>query len=150
MVIGSLHLTWGGSDYSKITRSEDLKEIYKLLKKNKLHNLPIILGGDTNMRFSETFDKLDDIYLLNNNKNYYITYPNREFKDSHLRFVLDMNFRFDRFFIKNCSFNNFETIPNQSSDHLAIKTSIILNIINKDKKLYKIKRNNNIELVDSS
>jgi len=127
MVIGSLHLMHGGDNSSKMFRSEDLKEIYKLLKKKKLHSLPIIFGGDTNMRFNENFDNLDDIYLLNNNKNYYITYPNREFKDSRLTFIPDMDFRFDRFFIKNCSFNNFETIPNQSSDHLAIKTSIILN-----------------------
>ena len=32
MVVGSLHLMHGGDNSSKMFRSEDLKEIYKLLK----------------------------------------------------------------------------------------------------------------------
>jgi endonuclease/exonuclease/phosphatase family metal-dependent hydrolase len=124
IIIGSLHLHWGkdGSTH----RLYQLDSINKLLIDKKLNHLPIILGGDTNMREHEKFDKFYDIYLLNKNKSLYLTYPNREFKDSRITFVTEYNFRFDKFFIKNCNFRNFETISNVSSDHLAIKTTIVI------------------------
>ena len=100
-----------------------------MLTDNKLIHLPIILGGDTNMKDDENFNFFDDIYLKNNNnKNYYTTYPNRNFTDNRVQFTPRNNFRYDRFLIKNCKSipDSFETVSNLNSDHLAIKTIIIL------------------------
>jgi endonuclease/exonuclease/phosphatase family metal-dependent hydrolase len=125
MIIGSLHLHWGKDGNTQ--RLSQLDNINKLLIDKKLNHLPMVLGGDTNMRDYEKFDKFSDIYLLNKNKNFYLTYPNREFKDSRITYITEYNFRFDKFYIKNCNYKNFETIPNVSSDHLAIKTTIVIN-----------------------
>ena len=127
LVLGSLHLYPSKNNYDK--REEQMQNIQKMLTDNKLIHLPIILGGDTNMKDDENFNFFDDIYLKNNNnKNYYTTYPNRNFTDNRVQFTPRNNFRYDRFLIKNCKSipDSFETVSNLNSDHLAIKTIIIL------------------------
>jgi hypothetical protein len=97
----------------------------ELLKLN-LINIPLIMGGDTNMRHEENVNKfeLNDVYLIQKEKEYEITYPNRKFKSDKLTFTPKNNFRYDRFFIKNCKCIYFKTIENNVSDHFAIETSI--------------------------
>ena len=73
--------------------------------------------------------ELIDVFKQNGYSNeYYLTYPNREFmtnsKDPRIKFVPKNDFRYDRFFIKNCEAKEFKTIPNQNSDHLAINVII--------------------------
>ena len=85
-----------------------------------------MLGGDTNMRHEEDINDIlqefNDIYLIKKGNENFITYPNRTFKSDKLTFIPKNNFRYDRFFIKNCNCLNFATIENNSSDHLAIET----------------------------
>ncbi len=84
------------------------------------------MGGDTNMRHEENVIMFDlvDVYLLTNENKYSTTCPNRNFKDDRLKFTPKNDFRYDRFFIKNCSATTFKTIENNDSDHLAIETII--------------------------
>ena len=88
------------------------------------------------------------IKLLNykNNKNNYIYY-----KSDIQTWRSDLGIKYlYKLDIKNCSFNNFETIPNENSDHLAIKTTIIINNIKKDikKDIIKDKKNFSEEELD--
>jgi len=122
LIIGSLNLS-----PHNIRRDEQIYNINKILRDNNFNNLPIIFGGDTNMLDKHTFISFNDVYLIQNNNKYYLTYPNREFKDNRIISLQKNNYRYDRFFIKNCNCNNFETIPNSNSDHLAIKTFITIN-----------------------
>jgi hypothetical protein len=48
-------------------------------------------------------------------------------KDSRITFVPKNDFRYDRFFIKNCIATDFKTIGNNNSDHLAISMIVNLN-----------------------
>jgi hypothetical protein len=132
MVICSIHLT----PYKKNAKIRNIQmfKINEILEDLNLLHLPIIIGGDTNMTDDEdeVIDEygLIDVYLETNNE-YYLTYPNREFmtksKDSRITFVPKNDFRYDRFFIKNCEGKNFKTIPNLKSDHLAI--NVVINLI---------------------
>ena len=126
LVIGCLHLAPFKDNIN--IRKEQIKKIYEILNELELLKLPIILGGDTNMRDEEDniikeYD-FEDVFLNKSNNNYYTTYPNREFKDDRITFVPKNNFRYDRFFIKNCQATEYKTIPNNNSDHLAISTII--------------------------
>jgi hypothetical protein len=129
LIICSIHLT----PYKKNAKIRNIQifKIHEILEDLNLLHLPIIIGGDTNMT-----DEEDDVIKEYNfidayNDNDYLTYPNREFmtnsKDSRITFVPKNDFRYDRFFIKNCECKEFKTIPNQHSDHLAI--NIIIKLI---------------------
>ena len=124
MVIVSVHL----APYKKNAKIRNIQlfKLNELLEDNNLQHLPLIIGGDTNMTDDED-DTIKEYNLIDvyDNK-HYLTYPNREFKDERLTFVPKNNFRYDRFFIKNCIANNFKTIDNKNSDHLAI--SMIVNL----------------------
>jgi len=94
-------------------------------------NYPCIIGGDTNMRnFENDIIKkygFDDIYMTCENKNYYATWPNRNYND-HYSFVkiddVSDNYRFDRFMIKKCNTARFRTINTGNSDHLMIAVDV--------------------------
>jgi hypothetical protein len=131
MVIGTIHLAPTKKNIE--TRKEQIKIIKNVIDEYKLENIPIILGGDTNIRYDEDdeFIKNDyfkDIYKHYNNTEHEITYPNKNFTpemDSRLKFIPNTTFRYDRFYIKNIyNFNKLNTIPNKNSDHLAITTNI--------------------------
>ena len=120
LILGSLHLFPYKENIKK--RKEQINRIYEDLEENNLLHLPIILGGDTNMTNN-------DIYIESYDFNQYsdITYPNRLCKDNRITFTPKNNFKYDRFFIKNCIANDFNVIPNNSSDHLAINIKSLLN-----------------------
>ena len=131
MVICSVHL----APYKKNIKIRNIQmfKINEILEDLNLLHLPIIIGGDTNMTDDEDdviqeYD-LIDVYFETNNE-YYLTYPNREFmtksSDERIKFVPKNDFRYDRFFIKNCEAKDFTTIPNNNSDHLAINVNILL------------------------
>ena len=132
LVICSIHLT----PYKKNANIRNIQifKINEMLEDLNLLHLPIIIGGDTNMTNDEdnVIDEYGLIDVFNqkdyNPNEYYLTYPNREFmtksKDPRIKFVPKNNFRYDRFFIKNCIASEFKTIPNNNSDHLAINVII--------------------------
>jgi hypothetical protein len=119
LILGSLHLVPYKENKGK--RMEQINRIYEDLEDNKLLHLPIILGGDTNMTDNETYIESYDFNIYSD-----ISYPNRKCKDSRITFVPKNNFKYDKFLIKNCQANDFKTIPNNSSDHLAISCKIML------------------------
>jgi hypothetical protein len=120
IIFGSVHLAPFKENIK--VRNEQLKIIMNELPKN----IPVIFGGDTNMREEESVAEfeLDDVYLLKKENKYYSTYPNRNFTSDKLKFIPKNNFRYDRFFTKNCKCLNFITIDNNESDHLAIESII--------------------------
>jgi len=120
IIFGSVHLAPFKENIK--VRNEQLKIIMNELPKN----IPVIFGGDTNMRDEESVAEfeLDDVYLLKKENKYYSTYPNRNFTSDKLKFIPKNNFRYDRFFTKNCKCLNFITIDNNESDHLAIESII--------------------------
>ncbi len=118
LILGSLHLLPYKENKNK--RKEQINRIYEDLEDNKLLHLPIILGGDTNMTDNDTYIESYDFNIYSD-----ITYPNRLCKDNRITFFPKNNFRYDRFFIKNCSASDFKTIPNNNSDHLAISINIL-------------------------
>lgn len=124
IILGSIHLAPFKENIK--TRNKQLNIIMNELTKLNLINIPIILGGDTNMRHEENVDEFDltDVYLIKKENKYLTTYPNRNFKDEKLKFTPKNDFRYDRFFIKNCDHRDFKTIENNSSDHLGIEMCI--------------------------
>ena len=96
--------------------------IYEDLQEHNLLHLPIILGGDTNMTEDENY--IIELYDLIDCTDDYYSYPNRNCLDPRINFIPKNNFRYDRFLIKNCEANDLKTIPNNSSDHLAININI--------------------------
>ncbi len=112
-ILGSLHL-YPYKENKKL-RQEQINRIYDDLQYNNLLHLPIILGGDTNMTDNDNYiDSYDFIEFSD------ITYPNRLVITKNIK----NDFKYDRFFIKNCSASDFKTIPNNCSDHLAISINI--------------------------
>lgn len=124
IILGSLHLAPSKQNIN--TRRKQLTTIMEELNKLNLTNIPIILGGDTNMRHEESTNglKLTDVYLINLETKYFVTYPNKKFKSDKIKFTPTNDFRYDRFFIRNCQALIFKTIENNNSDHLAIATII--------------------------
>lgn len=129
LVIGSLHLPWGNKDRNGPSqRKKMIRTIYECLHFNKLLNIPIILGGDTNMRDNENHVVgeygFKDVFCETPKSNY-ITWPNKNRKCINKSDrIPDCTFRFDRFFVKNLDFSGFKTINNTVSDHLIIEVFI--------------------------
>ena len=127
LVICSIHLT----PYKKNAKIRNIQifKLHEMLEDLNLLYLPIIIGGDTNMTNDE-----DDVIkeygfidvFLNDPNEYYLTYPNRNFKDKRLSFIPKNDFRYDRFLIKNCEAKEYKTIPNNNSDHLAINILVTI------------------------
>jgi len=130
MVICSVHL----APYKKNAKIRNIQmfKINEMIDDLNLSHLPIIIGGDTNMTDEEDdvikeYD-LIDVYLDTNSNNY-LTYPNRPYlqNTNNKKFISPTDFRYDRFFIKNCKGTEFKTISNNNSDHLAI--NVIINLM---------------------
>ncbi len=128
IVLCSVHL----APYKKNAKIRNIQifKIHEILEDLNVLHLPIIIGGDTNMTDNEDDVVSDygliDVYLNNQDEYYYSTYPNREYINERITFVSPTDFRYDRFFIKNCEPVEFNIIPNNNSDHLAI--NLIINI----------------------
>jgi hypothetical protein len=128
LILGSVHLPPYGGINDKILRTITIFKLINYLKIEKLLDLPIIIGGDTNMRDDEqikelTDNILDDIYENYGDENKYHTWPNKTsiYKD---KFEKYKTFRFDRFFYSNITTKTFNTILSENSDHLMIETKI--------------------------
>ncbi len=119
LILISIHL----APYKKNSKIRNIQmfKIHEILEDLNVLHLPIIIGGDTNMTDDENY--IDEYNLIDVNTNY-ITYPNRPYVssgvDKRIKFVSPTDFRYDRFFIKNCEASDFKTLPNNNSDHLAI------------------------------
>lgn len=97
---------------------------------NHYADLPVIIGGDTNMRENETFDDFYDAYKNTSNPKYYLTWPNRTYDDKYCKFKLKTiknNFRFDRIYVRTCNVKRFKTINTHNSDHLMIIVDVFPN-----------------------
>ena len=74
---------------------------------------------DTEDSVVQEYDFMD-VYKILENKKYYNTYD---------------NFRYDRFFIKDCEAIRFKTLNTHTSEHLMIVTDIFLpKVLSKVKK----------------
>jgi hypothetical protein len=128
IVLISLHMI--PFEKNKKSRKEQMAKIQEILEKNNLLEIPIIMGGDTNMRDGENtiIDEygFKDVYLNDKTSKKYTTYPNEKFKSDKLMFVPKNNFRYDRFFIKGIVYKDYDVIENENSDHLAIKLTVSL------------------------
>ena len=130
MILISIHL----APYKKNAKIRNIQmfKIHEILEDLNVLHLPIIIGGDTNMTDDEDDVvkeyNLIDVYLNDPNELSYVTYPNRDYVtsgvDKRITFVSPTDFRYDRFFIKNCDAKEYKTIPNNNSDHLAINIII--------------------------
>jgi hypothetical protein len=131
LVLCSIHL----APYKRNAKIRNIQifKIHEILEDLHLLHLPIIIGGDTNMTDIEDdvikeYNFIDVYHIYSNNNHYYLTYPNREFtiekSNNRLIFISPTDFRYDRFFIKNCEAKEYKTIPNQNSDHLAITMNV--------------------------
>lgn len=125
LVLCSIHL----APYKRNAKIRNIQifKIHEILEDLKVLHLPIIIGGDTNMTDMEdeviNEYNFTDVYLSNQDEYNYLTYPNRYFNGNsykNINFISPTDFRYDRFFIKNCEATDFNTHPNNNSDHLAI------------------------------
>jgi len=128
LILGSVHLPPFGSINDKILRTTIIYNLVEYLKTEHLLNLPIIIGGDTNMRDDEQISELtdyilDDIYDNFGDENKYHTWPNKTsiYKNKFHKYK---TFRFDRFFYSHVSSSTFNTIVSDNSDHLMIETKV--------------------------
>ena len=128
IILGSVHLPPFGSINNKILRTIMIFNLIEYLRKEQLLNLPIIIGGDTNMRDDEKIGELtdyilDDIYDNFGDENKYHTWPNKTsiYKNKFQKYK---TFRFDRFFYSHVSSSTFNTIISENSDHLMIETKV--------------------------
>ena len=128
LILGSVHLPPFGSINDKILRTNIIYNLVQYLKQEQLLNLPIIIGGDTNMRDDENISELtdyilDDIYETIGDEEKYHTWPNKTsiYKNKFQKYK---TFRFDRFFYSDITSSTFNTIISEYSDHLMIETNI--------------------------
>jgi|LakMenE01Jun11ns_1017448.scaffolds.fasta_scaffold9953507_3 hypothetical protein len=126
VILGSIHLEPGPNSQNK--RFEQLELIIEVIKEMNSNKVPIIIGGDTNMinNINMVWFDLYDVYLYESNSKYKVTYPNKNFNDERIIYKTKNEYRYDRFFIKNCKYISFKTIENNDSDHLAITTTVEL------------------------
>lgn len=128
----SIHLFPGMSNTNNQSqkREKQLNDINEFILTNNLDRIPIIYGGDTNMRNDENNlhkkYNLIDVYDKCGNKKNFLTYPNRNFKNKSIKYYTDRNFRLDKFYVKNCYCDEYNTIDNNDSDHLAICAKIYI------------------------
>jgi hypothetical protein len=137
LLCGSMHFTPGKIQKEigyNIQRTFAMQDINDYVNK---YNYPVIIGGDTNMSdyenelFNTNYDLLD-AWEKKSKQKYYLTWPNREYNDNYYKVKttdIKGNFRFDRFFTKNCEFKRFRTINTKNSDHLMIVMDVVLPII---------------------
>lgn len=127
IIVASIHLAPFNKINDKILRTISIYKITNFLKKTNLLNLPIIVGGDTNMQDDEHIGNLsenilEDLYDNYGDENNYHTWPVR---NKNLNNKLNKKFRFDRFFYSNLTVKNFNTWTSEHSNHIMIETDII-------------------------
>jgi hypothetical protein len=122
IIASSIHLTPFNKINDKILRTITIYKMTNFLKNENLTQLPIIIGGDTNMQDDERIenlseDILEDLYDNYGDENNYHTLPVQSDK-------LNKQFRFDRFFYSNLIVKNFNTWVSEYSNHILIETDI--------------------------
>ena len=129
LILGSVHLPPFGSINDKILRTTMIFNLIEYLKKEQLLNLPIIIGGDTNMRDDEQISELtdyilDDIYDNFGDEEKYHTWPNKTsiYKNKFQKYK---TFRFDRFFYSHVTSSTFNTITSDNSEGITSKYDVI-------------------------
>lgn len=121
-VIGSVHLYFGKEGES--VRNKQVKHLYDYITVNQLESIPIIIGGDTNMRnekndLSRNFqDTALDLEMDN-----LITWPNKSL--NKFRDFKGRGFRYDRIYTKNVFPLMYKRIKRNDSDHYAIEAQYI-------------------------
>ena len=123
-VLGSLHMIPYDDKSDVMFRIEQMEMFQDWINLNNLSNIPIIIGGDTNMGHKESkkIKKENFFEELTN-----ISYPNREIIYKKARnYALNVkgDYTYDKFFIKNVKVNNYQTINTYDSDHLMNYLSI--------------------------
>jgi len=151
IIVASIHLSPFNKINDKILRTISIYKVIEFLKKEKLINLPIIIGGYTNMQDDEHIgnlseDILEDLYDNYGDENNYYTYPNRNNQ-------LYQEKRLDRFFYSRINIKNFYTWPSLYSKHYMLETNItfgniLFDSINTKLDEIKIMNKENIMLVN--
>jgi hypothetical protein len=128
IVLGGMHLAPFKDGVEN--RKKQINKIYTYICENNLDKFPQIFGGDTNMRDNEDgyFEKYDyvDSYCGDFDSSTCSTYPNRNFKHDKLKNYTFNNFRYDRFYLKNCSNDDYKIITNLPSDHYGISIELVI------------------------
>lgn len=151
IIVASIHLPPFNKINDKILRTISIYKVIDFLKKEKLINLPIIIGGYTNMQDDEHIgnlseDILEDLYDNYGDENNYYTCPNRNNQQY-------LEHRFDRFFYSRINIKNFYTWPSIYSKHYMLETNItfgniLFDSINTKLDEIKIMNKENIILVN--
>lgn len=147
IIVASIHLPPFNKINDKILRTISIYKVIDFLKKEKLINLPIIIGGYTNMQDDEHIgnlseDILEDLYDNYGDENNYYVYPNR---NNQL-----LQKRLDRFFYSRINIKNFYTWSSMYSKYYMLETNITFGNILFDSintKLEEIKNNNNENII---
>jgi exonuclease III len=148
IIVASIHLPPFNKINDKILRTISIYKVIDFLKKEKLINLPIIIGGYTNMQDDEHIgnlseDILEDLYDNYGGENNYYTYPNRNNQ-------LLQEKRLDRFFYSRINIKNFYTWSSMYSKYYMLETNITFGNILFDSintKLEEIKNKNNENII---
>lgn len=151
IIVASVQLPPFNKINDKILRTISIYKVIDFLKKEKLINLPIIIGGYTNMQDDEHIgnlseDILEDLYDNYGDENNYYTCPNRNNQQY-------LEHRFDRFFYSRINIKNFYTWPSIYSKHYMLETNItfgniLFDSINTKLDEIKIIKKENIILVN--
>lgn len=143
IIVASIHLPPFNKINDKLLRIITIYKIVNFIKRENLINLPIIIGGDTNMQDDEHIGNLSehilqDLYDNFGNENNYHTCPSKNFQ-LNKRLSLN-NIRFDRFFYSNLTVKNFKTWASDKSNHYMIETDICFNKTSKDSINIKLEK----------
>lgn len=122
LIVASIHLPPFNKINDKILRTISIYKVIDFIKKEKLINLPIIIGGYTNMQDDEHIgnlseDILEDLYDNYGDENNYYTYPNRNNQ-------LYQEKRLDRFFYSRINIKNFYSWSSMYSKYYMLETNI--------------------------
>lgn len=124
IIVGTFHLPHRKEGSEK--RKDIIKNMANFIND---YDLPIILGGDANMRDFENNVISSNNFMdpFCNEKKYYLTWPNRNTNDEQSNDrtkKINNDFRFDRFLLRNVEYSSFKTINTRNSDHLMIGVNI--------------------------
>ena len=123
-VLGSLHMIPYDDEEDIMFRLEQIAMFQDWITQNNLSNIPIIIGGDTNMIYRESSHiKNQGFFTELSNP----SYPNRQIiykKANAYAKVIKEDYKYDKYFIKNINISNFQTVNTLDSDHLMNYLSI--------------------------
>jgi len=125
-VLGSLHMVPYDDEEDILFRLEQIEMFQDWITDNNLTNIPVIIGGDTNMTTRESsYIKNCGVFTEWSNP----SYPNREIiykKAKQYSNTFSQTYNYDKYFLLNVNVNNFATINTFDSDHLMNYLSIII------------------------